>query len=223
MNRIDVPVGDAIFATMLRDASAGYSHMQRRKSSETRRRLISAASSIATQEGLEAVSFSALARLTGMTKSGVYACFGSRDALLTALLSEYTHTLARAIATSGGQHPTGIRRLEALFAAWAQFLQTERWLARLIVHGTEMKRLNSLAVRVQVPVLVAEWHSAFFQCIEQSKVSGEIALDVNTEQMVFELFGLALTPYVFRSACNEDGDRRWLHAFRRIVSSVVRP
>ncbi len=62
-----------------------------RKGRQTKAAIVDAALGLATQIGLEGLSIGALAEVTKMSKSGVFAHFGSREELQISVIREYFH------------------------------------------------------------------------------------------------------------------------------------
>src|SRR6202008_2759204 len=60
-----------------------------RKGTATRAAIIEAALAVARRDGLEGLTIGVLAERLGMSKSGVFAHFGSREDLQLAVLNEY--------------------------------------------------------------------------------------------------------------------------------------
>jgi AcrR family transcriptional regulator len=73
----------------LSDLNASGSHRSLHKGQQTRAAILDAALTLASHMGLEGLSIGALAEVTGMSKSGVFAHFGSRDELQIAVVREY--------------------------------------------------------------------------------------------------------------------------------------
>ncbi|MGH8798056.1 MAG: TetR family transcriptional regulator, partial [Caldimonas sp.] len=59
------------------------------KGRQTRAAILDAALALASQMGLEGLSIGALAEVTEMSKSGVFAHFGSREELQISVVCEY--------------------------------------------------------------------------------------------------------------------------------------
>ena len=59
------------------------------KGQQTKAAIVEAALGLASQIGLEGLSIGALAEITGMSKSGVFAHFGSREELQISVIREY--------------------------------------------------------------------------------------------------------------------------------------
>ncbi|MGE0360503.1 MAG: TetR/AcrR family transcriptional regulator [Vicinamibacterales bacterium] len=73
---------------------------------------------LAAQGGLPAASIGALAAATGMTKSGVFAHFGSKPALDEAVVQTAAVRFDRAVLGPAAAAPAGVARLVALSEAW---------------------------------------------------------------------------------------------------------
>ena len=73
------------------DPSSPVSHRSLHKGQQTRAAILDAALTLASHMGLEGLSIGALAEVTKMSKSGVFAHFGSREELQISVVREY-HT-----------------------------------------------------------------------------------------------------------------------------------
>ena len=77
----------------MRDSHAPQRTLQ--KGQQTRAAILEAALGLASNMGLEGLSIGALAEVTQMSKSGVFAHFGSREELQIAVVTEYHAKLDR--------------------------------------------------------------------------------------------------------------------------------
>lgn len=95
------------------------------KGSITRERIVDTALARASLEGLEALSIGELAQAVGMSKSGLFAHFGSKEALqlavLDAMLTRFGDTVWRPVKAL----PRGKARLRALLPRWLDWLDGE--------------------------------------------------------------------------------------------------
>ena len=94
------------------------------KGQQTRAVILEAALGQASHMGLEGLSIGALAELTQMSKSGVFAHFGSREELQIAVIREYHARFEEEVFFPAVQEARGLPRLRALF---------ERWVGRVTV------------------------------------------------------------------------------------------
>ena len=96
------------------------------KGQQTRATILEAALALASQVGLEGLSIGALAEVTRMSKSGVFAHFGSREELQISVIREYHHKFEEEVFFPAIQEPRGLpRRLRALFERWVRRVSVE--------------------------------------------------------------------------------------------------
>jgi len=95
------------------------------KGSITRERIVDTALARASLEGLEALSIGELAQAVGMSKSGLFAHFGSKESLqlavLDAMLTRFGDTVWRPVKVLA----RGKARLQALLPRWLDWLDGE--------------------------------------------------------------------------------------------------
>ena len=95
------------------------------KGQQTRATILEAALNLASQMGIEGLSIGALAEVTGMSKSGVFAHFGSREELQISVIREYHERFEEEVFRPAIRQPRGLPRLRALFDNWVAKVATE--------------------------------------------------------------------------------------------------
>ncbi|MFZ3321452.1 MAG: TetR/AcrR family transcriptional regulator [Usitatibacter sp.] len=88
------------------------------KGEETRALILSAAVDQASAEGFESLTIGTLAEKTGMSKSGLFAHFGSKLELQLAALDESARQFTVQVFMPALKAPRGVKRLKALFDGW---------------------------------------------------------------------------------------------------------
>src|SRR5690606_26286648 len=96
-----------------------------RKGQMTRAAIVAAGLSIARRHGLEALTIGALAEQLGMSKSGVFAHFGSREDLQLAVLNEYAARFVDEVLRPAVGEARGLPRLTALLENWLRLIARE--------------------------------------------------------------------------------------------------
>src|SRR5437763_9701384 len=81
---------------------------------ESRRAILLAAANLATTRGLEGLSIGELAQHIGMSKSGLYAHFKSKEELELATIETAAEIFEREVLATAGPSPEGISRIWAL-------------------------------------------------------------------------------------------------------------
>ena len=93
------------------------------KGEETRSQILSAAVEQASSAGFESLTIGTLAGKTGMSKSGLFAHFGSKLELQIAALDESARQFTELVFMPALQAPRGVKRLRALFENWITWPQ----------------------------------------------------------------------------------------------------
>jgi AcrR family transcriptional regulator len=88
------------------------------KGEETRQAILSRAFELAKTIGLAGLSIGRLAEQTSLSKSGLFAHFGSKEALEVAVVEEATRQFMQAVMTPALRQPRGEPRVRALFEHW---------------------------------------------------------------------------------------------------------
>lgn len=162
------------------------------KGQQTKAAIVDAALALATHIGLEGLSIGALAEATGMSKSGVFAHFGSREELQISVVREYHARFEQEVFYPALSAPRGVARLRALCDNWMQRSSAEIDSGCIYISGAVEFDDRSGPVRDALAHSVLSWHAAMKRAIEQCKQLGQLRADSNAEQMLFEIHGLVL-------------------------------
>ena len=162
------------------------------KGQQTKAAIVDAALSVATQMGLEGLSIGALAEATQMSKSGVFAHFGSREELQISVIREYHHRFEQEVFYPAMTAPRGLPRLRAMFANWMQRTSIEIDSGCLYISGAVEFDDREGPVRDALVTSVMAWHGALRRAIQAARELGHLRPDVEDDQMLFEIHGLIL-------------------------------
>ena len=162
------------------------------KGQQTKAAIVDAALGLATQIGLEGLSIGALAEVMRMSKSGVFAHFGSREELQISVIREYYTRFEDEVFYPALQHPKGMPRLKALFKNWMNRTSVEIDSGCLFISGAVEFDDRPGSVRDALAGSVKTWLAAMNRAVVQAKEAGHLAQDVDEHQMAFEIHGLIL-------------------------------
>ena len=162
------------------------------KGQQTKAAIVEAALGLATHIGLEGLSIGALADVTGMSKSGVFAHFGSREELQISVVREYHVRFEQEVFYPALAAERGVARLRALFGNWMQRTSIEIDSGCIYISGAVEFDDRDGPVRDALASSVRTWLVAMRRAIEQCVEQGELRADVNPEQILFEIHGLIL-------------------------------
>src|SRR5689334_4485179 len=93
------------------------------KGEETRAQILAAAVEHASRCGFESLTIGTLAEKTGMSKSGLFAHFGSKQDLQLAALDEAARQFTELVFLPALKAPRGVKRLKALLEGWITWPQ----------------------------------------------------------------------------------------------------
>ncbi|XHS78649.1 TetR/AcrR family transcriptional regulator [Burkholderiaceae bacterium UC74_6] len=163
------------------------------KGQQTRAIILEAALGLASHMGLEGLSIGALADVTQMSKSGVFAHFGSREELQIAVVTEYHAKFEEEVFFTAIREPRGLPRLKAMFANWVRRVSVEVDSGCIYISGAVEFDDRPGPVRDALVGMVHAWHAALKKAIQLAQEVGHLRAEADIEQILFELHGLILS------------------------------
>jgi AcrR family transcriptional regulator len=163
-----------------------------RKGEATRAAIVDAALALARRNGLEGLTIGVLADQMRMSKSGVFAHFGSREDLQLAVIHEYAARFVEQVLRPAVRRPRGLPRLRALLENWLALLARELEQGCLMISGASEYDDRPGPLRDAVVAIVEGWKRELLRAIEQARDEGHLERNVDAEQLVFEIYGLML-------------------------------
>jgi AcrR family transcriptional regulator len=162
------------------------------KGQQTKQAIIHAAVSLSTRLGLEGLSIGLLAEVMQMSKSGVFAHFGSREELQISVIDEYFHCFEQEIFFPALQQARGLPRLRALFDNWMKRVAVEIQSGCIFISGAVEFDDRPGPVRDALAHAVRQWQDALFRAVVQAKECGHLVEQADAAQIAFEIHGLIL-------------------------------
>ena len=162
------------------------------KGQQTRAAILDAALRLASHVGLEGLSIGALAEVMQMSKSGVFAHFGSREELQISVVREYHAKFEEEVFYPALREPRGLPRLRALFALWVKRVSVEIDSGCIYISGAVEFDDRPGPVRDALASMVRAWHGALERAIRIAVDEGHLQPDTDAMQMLFEIHGLIL-------------------------------
>ncbi len=182
------------------------------KGEETRNAILARAFELATVIGVSGLSIGRLAEATGLSKSGLFAHFGSKEALEIAVVEEASRQFVQEVMVPALREPRGEPRVRALF---------ERWLA----WGTRPGGCFFVGASAELDdregpprdALVhacKDWIDELAKAARIAMREGHFRSDLDPEQFAFEEYGIMLGAHTFFRFLREPGSiARARHAF----------
>ena len=172
--------------------------------------------------GLEGLSIGALAEVAQMSKSGVFAHFGSREELQIAVIREYHRRFEEEVFFPAMREPRGVPRLRALFERWLRRVSIEMDSGCIYISGAVEFDDRPGPVRDALVSMVRAWQDALERAIRIAVDEGQLKPDTDAHQMLFEMHGLILAlHHDARLMRTPDAPERARLAFERVVDHYL--
>ena len=162
------------------------------KGQQTKSAIVDAALGLATHIGLEGLSIGALAEVMQMSKSGVFAHFGSREELQISVIREYHARFEEEVFFPALQEKRGLPRLQAMFNNWMRRTSIELDSGCIYISGAVEFDDRPGPVRDALADSVRLWLAAMTRAVVQAKVAGHLHHDADEHQVAFEIHALIL-------------------------------
>jgi AcrR family transcriptional regulator len=161
---------------------------RRIRGDRTRQAILSRAGQLASAEGLAEVSLQRLAGDLGISKSGLFAHFGSKEELQLATVEEAARVFAQEVLKPGLSVPTGIGRLWALCNAHLSYQERNVFAGGCFFEAASVEFDSRPGpVRDAVIEKVRYWSSSLARATKDAQAAGEVKPDVDPEQLAWEL------------------------------------
>ena len=188
------------------------------KGRQTRAAILDAALALASQTGLEGLSIGALAEVTGMSKSGVFAHFGSREELQISVVREYHARFEEEVFVPALRSARGLPRLRALFDRWLKRVSVEIDSGCIYISGAVEFDDRPGPVRDALVTMVQTWQTALSRAIRAAVGEGHLRADTDAAQLLFEVHGLILAlHHDARFLRHAGAEQRARAAFERVL------
>jgi AcrR family transcriptional regulator len=159
----------------------------------TRSAILRAAASLATVDGLEGLSIGNLAAAIGMSKSGLYAHFGSKQELQLATVDEAARIFAEEVVQPALAAPPGLAQLAAVCEAFFDHLQRRTFPGGCFMASAALEMGTRPG---PVKELVAAFQSQFAALIRSFVVTAleqdQLPAHEDPDRLAFELNGIIL-------------------------------
>ena len=185
----------------------------------TRRLILDAAVRLATVEGLDGLSIGTLAGATGLSKSGVYAHFDSKEALQLATVDN-ARSLFIDVVVAPALRQGGLDRLCALCESFLTYVEN-RTLPGGCFFAAAAAELGGRPgpLRERVAANQKDWISVLTEAANEAVSLGELRGDTDVATLVFELNALVIaanTAYILHD------DPAVLTQARTAIERVIR-
>jgi len=191
-----------------------------RKGEQTRTLILNEAVAHASQVGLEGLSIGSLATRLNLSKSGLFAHFGSKEDLQLRTLKQAQTLFRERVFSPALKEPRGLPRLRALFSNWLAWVEHDSpggclMLAASVEYDDRPGAVRELLVSGQ-----RELRGAIVKAIRLAIDEGQLKPGTDPWQLAFELFGIVLATHHDRRLLEDTRTPgRAQDAFERLIEA----
>lgn len=191
------------------------------KGAATREMIIDRAYALARAAGLEGLSIGVVAQNAGMSKSGVFAHFGSREELQFAVLDAAAKRFVDFVMSRALKVPRGVGRLRAIVENWFEWVDHESEGCLLLSAVSEYDDRPG-PMRDRVIEQQNQWRAGIARAVQIARDCGDLAGSVDPEQIAFEIYAIALMVHHDAGLYGyADAKVRGRRAFERLLESCL--
>lgn len=181
--------GRAIMAEMKMRLSK--TKVKRLRGVRTRESILRKAVSIASVEGLEGLTIGKLATELGISKSGLFAHFGSKEELQLAVVEAARDIFVDRVIRPAFEQK-GLKRLRTLNENWISYADEKTFPGGCFFSAISLEFDDRPGkVRDRVKMLMKMWLGTLEETARAAQVAGEIKKEVDPHQLAFEMHALA--------------------------------
>lgn len=157
-----------------------------------RHRFLEAGTELVRSNGLRHLTIGEVSRRIGVAKSTFYIRFSSREELLEAVLHEYLSSLLRDAQTAARYAPRGLQRLVKMIEVWIQHYVLKNGGCLLLSGTVEYAGVADDETRLTIVEMIRAWRTILAAQIHEAIQMGELGSNVDSEQILFEIFSVVL-------------------------------
>ena len=178
--------------------------------------IVERAIELVRKQGLESLSIGGLAQAAAMSKSGVFAHFGSREDLQLAVLDAVAGDFSEKVLQAAFRQPRGVKRLRAILSGWMDWTHGAGcpMIAAVIEYDDRPGTIRDRVVHWQWSL-----REALTRAAQLAIETGELRDDTDPAQFAFEMFGIVLVlHHDTRLFGGTDAIVRATRAFDRLIA-----
>lgn len=193
------------------------------KGEETRAAILAAATDLASKEGLAGLRIGGLAKDLGLSKSGLFGHFGSKDALLMAVTEAASERFVDLVIRPAFKKPAGRPRLEALFENWLDWSESREFSGGCPIMAATLELDDQPGpLRDYLQGQQQTWLNTIAQAAKIAISAGHLRDDIDCAQIAFEFNSIGFGyHFANRFLRDRDARRRARTAFDTLLSNAA--
>lgn len=166
------------------------------KGTVTRERIVDQALKDASLLGLEGLSLGQVAEEVGMSKSGLFAHFGSKEELQKQVLAAAAEKFGEIVVKPALTAPRGIPRVRAMFEGWLRWERDKSVPGGCVfTHASAELDDKPGPVRDALAHWQREWKGMLSRAASIAVEEKQFRKELDTHQFAFQMFGIVFAYY----------------------------
>jgi AcrR family transcriptional regulator len=159
----------------------------------TREAILASAVDIASVDGLDGLTVGSLATQLGMSKSGLFAHFGSKEELQLATVEVARQIFIDKVTRPAIAAPKGMPRLWGLIHQWLVLVEKRVFSGGCFFSAASFEFDSKRGVvHDRIAAIMREWMDVLTRAVEQAQKAGHIGRKVNSTRLAYEIHGVAM-------------------------------
>ena len=191
------------------------------KGDETRERIVDRAWRLASRDGLAGLSIGKLASELGLSKSGLFAHFGSKEGLELEVLKAGAERFTEQVMRPAFAAPRGLARVRKLFKGWLAWVTDPAQPGGCLLFAAAAELDDSEGP--QRDFLVSSQASLMTALARSARLAvecGELRSELDCDQFAFELLGILMAyQHARRLLRDPKAEARARNAFEHLINT----
>lgn len=163
------------------------------KGQKTHQAILNAAMRLATIEGLEGISIGSLANYIGMSKSGLFAHFGSKEGLQLSIIDAARKVFYKEVILQARETETGLVRFWSFCDNWLSYLERKVFPGGCFFISASVEFDSKEGpVRDKIAYAMNAWQNTLKRELERAQLKNQLLSKVDTFQLSFEIIALVI-------------------------------
>ncbi|MCB0357513.1 MAG: TetR/AcrR family transcriptional regulator [Bdellovibrionales bacterium] len=181
--------------------------------------ILRAALNLVRNMGFEAVSIASLAKEVGMSKSGLFAHFNSKEKMHLMILDHAAQTFSEDVFRKSLRAPRGLPRLKVIVKNWLAWYKVDGggtcpFIAAAVEYDAKPGRVKQ-HIQLHMNRLIHSLNKSIELCVEQ----GDFSAKINTQAVAFELYSLIIGHLIYlRTLENKAATNIFYQAFDSLMN-----
>lgn len=191
------------------------------KGADTKQFILETGLDMASRVGLESVTIGELAKATGMSKSGLFAHFKSKENLQIEILHFAGELFADGVIVPALRTKAGVGRIRQLVDNWV------KWTGRLTggcIFVTASTDFSNRPGKVRDALLAQQeqWLDSLKRFCQSAMREGELRQDIDCDQFAFDLYSLLLGFHLYHELLQDKETRNYQEtALNRLLEDYM--